>query len=56
MEKRFLNIEEFRKFAGGIGRSKAYELAKISGARVCFGRRIVVDSEKFTEWAIEQRG
>ncbi len=56
MEGRFLNIPDFQHYAGGIGRNKAYELAKQSGARVRYGRRIVVDRVAFDKWAEAQRG
>ena len=56
MEGRFLNIPEFQRYAGGIGRNKAYELAKISGARIRYGRRVVVDKTAFDRWAETQKG
>ena len=56
MEGRFLNIPEFQRYAGGIGRNKAYELAKISGARIRYGRRVVVDKTAFDRWVETQKG
>ncbi len=55
MESRFLCISDFQKYAGNIGRNKAYELAKESGARVRFGKRVVVDRIRFERWIDSQR-
>lgn len=55
MESRFLDIRDFQQYAGNIGRNKAYELAKQSGARVRFGRRVVVDKNRFDSWVDKQK-
>ncbi len=54
MEQRFLDIKAFQHYAGGIGRNKAYELAKCSGAEVRYGRRLVIDKKRFDAWVDQQ--
>lgn len=54
--ERLLNIKEFGNYAGGIGRNTAFKLAKISGARIQVGRRVLVDRVKFDEWVDSQTG
>lgn len=54
MEKcRLLNIPEFQKYAGNIGRNSALRLAKEAKVRVKIGRRLLIDIEKFNEWVSE---
>lgn len=42
MEKRLISIKELADYAG-VGKSRAYELAEISGAQIRYGNRILVD-------------
>ncbi|WP_164516773.1 hypothetical protein [Clostridium transplantifaecale] len=54
MENRFMDIPAFQIYAGKIGRNKAYDLARLSGARIKLGRRVVIDRIAFDKWADEQ--
>lgn len=42
MEKRLISIKELADYAG-VGKTRAYELAEISGAQIRYGNRILVD-------------
>lgn len=54
-EKRLLSVLEFQRYAS-IGRNNAFKLARISGARIQVGRRVLVDRVKFDEWVDFQTG
>lgn len=54
--RRLLDIREFCRYAGGIGRNSAFKLAETSGARIQVGRRVLVDRVKFDEWVDQQSG
>ncbi|MDD6073048.1 MAG: DUF6462 family protein [Clostridium sp.] len=53
MENRLINVKEFQKYAGGIGRNSALRLAREAEARVKIGRRLLIDRLKFEKWVNE---
>lgn len=53
MENRLMNLEEFQRYAGGIGRNSALRLAREAEARVKIGRRLLIDRVKFEAWVEE---
>lgn len=52
-EKRLLDIGEFQVYTS-LGRSRATQLAKESGAVFRFGRRLLIDRIKFDAWCDQQ--
>ena len=52
-QKRLLDIKEFQRYTS-LGKNRAAELARESGAALRFGRRVLIDRVKFDAWCDAQ--
>ena len=52
-QKRLLDIKEYQWYTS-LGKNRATELAKESGAALRFGRRVLIDRVKFDAWCDAQ--
>lgn len=52
-EKRLLSVEEFQQYSS-LGRNSAFKMIKEAGCGIRFGRRLLVDRQKFDAWCSEQ--
>lgn len=48
-EKRLLSIQEFQTYCS-LGRNSALKLSKEANCRFSYGKRILIDREKFDRW------
>jgi hypothetical protein len=52
-EKRLLSVEEFQLYSS-LGRNSAFKMIKEVGCGIRFGRRLLVDRQKFDNWCSKQ--
>lgn len=52
-EKRLISVDELQSYAS-VGRNTAFKLIKEAGCGIRFGRRLLVDRQKFDDWCNRQ--